>query len=135
MAIAINVVNCNTGSVAVFTDGCAVRPEEFVKAHFTHPSLKLDLTTTTLDDDSVSLLVKKGLLIPLEVALQIDQVDSKSNIETQKNKIKTKISDGLLEFTMKFKGNDCLEKSLSSFLVSLGNTRRKLRSSKRQDIR
>lgn len=112
MAIGLNVVNCNTGSLTVFTDGCAVRPEEFVKSHFVHPSLKLDLTTTTLDNASVSLLIKKGLLIPLEVALQIDQVDSKANIETQKNKIKTKISDGLLEFTMKFKGNDCLEKAL-----------------------
>ena len=110
--IATNVVNCNNGNITTFTDGCAVKPEEFVKAIIFHPSVKLDLTTTTLDDATIGLLTKKKLIYPFEVCLNIEPLDAKSNIEVQKNKNETKINDGLVKFNLKFKGNDCLEKAI-----------------------
>lgn len=110
--IPINIINCKSGSVTTFFDGCPVRVEEFKKALIFHPSVKLDLVTSTLDNVTIGLLIKKKLLYVLETCQEISQADIKSNVKTYKNKTKSKISDGLYEFMLNFIGNDCLEKNL-----------------------
>lgn len=110
--ITTNILNCVTSAITTFFDGCAVKVEDLRKVILFHPSVKIDLTTDTLDNATLGLLIKKKLIYVFDECEEITQNDIKSNIKTYKNKMKAKISDGLYEFMLQFLGNDCLEKSM-----------------------
>lgn len=114
MAIVPDVLNCGTGSVGTYFDGCEVSPKDFTKAFLKSPSLKIDLATDTFDEATRALYIKKGLLVPLNDALQIADVPAKNNYQTFPNKKKKFISQGLLEFVIGFEANVCLVKALHS---------------------
>ena len=110
--IQTDVLNCGSGSVGTWYDGCKVVPKDFTKAFLMAPSASIDLTSGTLDETVIAGLIKKGLLVPLNDTLQIAEAGAKSNIQTLPNKREIYISSGLYKFTIDFEANVCLVKSM-----------------------
>jgi hypothetical protein len=112
MAILIDKLNCGTGSVGTWFDGCKTTPKDYTKAFLLAPSAVIDLATDTFDEAARAVLIKAGQLIALNDVLQVTEAGAKNNIQTLPNKKKLYISQGLLEFMMEFEASPCVVKAL-----------------------
>ena len=112
MAVVIDVVNCGSGSVGTYFDGCDVGLKELRKPILLHPSVKIDIVSGTVDNTVVAGLIKKGKLVPLNRPNSIVEAGAKNNVQTYANKSKRTISQGLYEFNMDFEANDCFVRAL-----------------------
>lgn len=112
MAIIVDILNCGTGSAGTWFDGCKITPKDYTKAFLLAPSAVINLTSGTFDSATISLLIKKGQLVPLNDVLQVSEAGAKSNFQTLPNKKKIFISGGLYEFSIDFEANPCLVKAL-----------------------
>jgi hypothetical protein len=110
--IQTDVLNCGTGSVGTWFDGCKKTPKDFTKAFLLAPSANIDLADDDFDEAARALLIKKGQLIALNDALQITEGGAKNNKQTLPNKRELFVSQGLLKFMIEFEANDCLVKAL-----------------------
>ncbi len=112
MAIIIDKLNCGTGSVGTWFDGCKTTPKDYTKAFLLAPSAVIDLATDTFDEAARAILIKAGKLIALNDVLQVTEAGAKNNLQTLPNKKKLYISQGLLEFAMEFEASPCVVKAL-----------------------
>lgn len=109
--IQTDVLNCGTGNVGTYFDGCKLTTRDIVKPFLLSPMAKINLQTDTFDEAARAELIKKGLLVPLNDLLQMTEAGAKPNIQTLPNKIEIFISDGLYKFSFEFEANVCLVKS------------------------
>ena len=112
LAIIADRLNCGTGSVGTWFDGCKVVPKDITKIFLKSPSLKINLETDDFDDEARVLMIKRGQLVPLNDILQVADVPAANNFQTLANKRQIYISQGLVMFTVSFEANTCLVKAL-----------------------
>jgi len=110
--IQTDVLNCGTGSVGTWFDGCKVTPKDFTKLFLLSPRANIDLADDDFDEAARALLIKKGMLVPLNDTLGVTEAGAKSNIQTLANKLEIFISGGLYKFMTEFEANVCLVKAL-----------------------
>lgn len=110
--IQTDVLNCGTGSVGTWFDGCKTTPKDYTKAFLLAPSATIDLVAGSFNEAARAVLIKAGKLIALNDILQISEVGAKNNMQTLPNKKKLFVSQGLLEFNMEFEASPCVVKAL-----------------------
>ena len=110
--IQTDVLNCGTGSVGTWFDGCKTTPKDYTKAFLLAPSATIDLVTGSFNEAARAVLIKAGKLIALNDILQVTEAGAKNNFQTLPNKKKLYISQGLLEFMMEFEASPCVVKAL-----------------------
>lgn len=111
MAVIIDILNCGSGQAGTWFDGCKTTPKDFTKAFLLSPSAEIDLATDDFDGAAISLLIKKGQLVPFNDTLQISDAGAKNNYQTLPNKKKLFISQGLYEFNIEFEASSCAVKA------------------------
>jgi len=105
-------LNCGSGLIGTWFDGCKITAKEYVKAFLLSPAASIDLTSDTFDAEARALLIKKGQLVALNDVLQVTEAGAKSNVQALPNKREIFISAGLYKFTAEFEANVCLVKAL-----------------------
>lgn len=112
MAIIPDIINCGSGNIGTWFDGCKVVPKDLTKLFLLSPAAKIDLASGTFDEEDRALLIKKGQLVALNDALQIMDTPAKNNVQTFPNKNEIFISQGLYKFQIQQEANTCLVKAL-----------------------
>lgn len=110
--IQTNVLNCGTGAIGTWFDGCKVTPKDFVKIFLLAPSVNISLLTDTFTETTIAPLIKAGKMIVLNDVLQVMEAGAKTNIQTLPNKSELIVSNGLYKFSAEFEANVCLVKSM-----------------------
>lgn len=108
MSIIIDTLNCGSGTVGTWFNGCDVSLKDIVKVFLKKKSLKIQLNDGNFDVEARAEYIKSGQLIPLNDMLQFSEAGAKNNVQTFANKIKKTVSQGLYEFTLEFEENKCL---------------------------
>ncbi|MEC4050596.1 hypothetical protein OX284_014245 [Flavobacterium sp. SUN046] len=112
--IQYSVLSCGSGKQGTYFPGCKVSPTDFVKFFLLSPLADINLATDTFDESDRSLLIKRGLLVPVNDILQVTPEDAKANIQTLANKRKLLVSKALYQWTAEFEATPCYQEALDN---------------------
>ena len=111
MSVLTDIENCQESILGTYFDGCAIEPKEIKKIFLLSPLAVLS-ATDALDATTISTLIKKKYLIPINEILQVAEAGAKNNVQTLPNKVKLFVSQGLYEFMPDIIVNICYVKAL-----------------------
>ncbi len=120
MSIIIDTLNCGSGTIGTWIDGCNVSIKDIKKPFFIKKNVKISLKDDVFDEEKRAELIKSGQLVPLNDLLNTTEAGAKNNVQTFANKIKKTVSQGLYEFGFELEENECLLKELHKIAAQKG---------------
>src|SRR5690606_10993559 len=114
MSLTIGVLNCTTGGANTGTLGCAVNPNNINNLMLAKKGWSLDVTSDTLDQETIDELIQKGVLIPLPSHFSREDANEETQYETSEIGVKIKVRPGNVEFVVNYAIGVCFSKALES---------------------